>query len=449
MNRITQLLTLCLLAFSLSSASAQQKKGQITIKGQLKNFSNQVEVEDLSEFQYLLPPTAERMIIPDADGRFSITFKATIPNYYRLGRNSMYLSPGDNLEVFIDQKDPRLATFKGVGAEANIYMKDTPFPKGGSYLEAGRHIKDTPEETIAAIATAAEERSRQLASLKGVSTEFKRLETARIKADQINSLYSMRDYGPDKKKPKVDGSTYTAEDYVKAYEPLVASASKDFTDASLLKMVVYRDIAARVSQAGGNADQQTIISDWNKTYTLVRAMQKVSDKNELGKFTAQVNAIETKAYRDAATKMLKSLLAFGKNDPAVDFTAVDLSGKPVTLSSLKGKVIYVDLWATWCGPCMIEMPHFEKLKEKYKDNPNVAFVSLSIDDGVEIWKKSVDARKADGHQWLINRAKLDAYNIVGIPRVLLIDKSFKMADMNAPAPSLPAASKAIDELVNK
>lgn len=449
MNIMKRIIIISLLALIWAPAFSQKDKGTITLKGQLKNFSNQVEVEDLSEFQYLLPPTASRMIVPDAEGNFSIRFKASAPNYYRLGRNTMYLSPGDDLEVFIDKNNPKLARFKGTGAEANSYMKDTPFPKGGSYLEAGRWIMATPGETIATIEAAAAARSKQLEATTNVSAEFRRLETARIKADLINSMYSMRSYGPGKKKPKADGSFYEANDYIKAYEPKVATLNKNFTDASFMKMVVYRDIADKIIKESGTPEQIQRIQDWYKTEALVREMQKLSDKQELNLFRAKIAGIGTPAYHDAAKQMLQSLLAFGKNDPAVDFTAIDVTGSPVKLSSLKGKVIYVDIWATWCGPCMQEMPYFEKLKEKYKDNPNVAFVSLSIDDGPEVWKKSVEARQAGGIQWQINRSKLDAYNIVGIPRVLLFDKQFKVADMNAPAPSHAEAVKLIDALVSK
>ncbi|MDB5231264.1 MAG: hypothetical protein JWN76_2069, partial [Chitinophagaceae bacterium] len=87
------------------------------------------------------------------------------------------------------------------------------------------------------------------------------------------------------------------------------------------------------------------------------------------------------------------------------------------------------------------------LKEKYKDNPAVAFVSLSIDDGAEPWKQNVVIRKADGLQWLINRNSLDDYDIVSIPRTLLIDKDFKMVNMNGPLPSAKDLPAIIDKLV--
>src|SRR5580765_7477473 len=101
-----------LLGFVFSTVlNAQQASGSVSLKGKLKNFSNQVEVEDMSDLQYLLPPTNERMILPDTNGNFSITFKLKSPNYFRIGRNQLYLTPGDNMEVFIDKNAPVAASF--------------------------------------------------------------------------------------------------------------------------------------------------------------------------------------------------------------------------------------------------------------------------------------------------------------------------------------------------
>jgi thiol-disulfide isomerase/thioredoxin len=433
-------------SFAVKPAFAQQKTGYVTLSGQLKGFSNQAEVEDMSEYQYLLPPTTDRMIVPDVNGHFSIKFKADAPNYYRLGRNALYLTPGDQLEVFIDKGNPRLATFNGSGAEANRYMKNTPFPKGGSFLEAGTQVKETPGATIAAVEELAAQRSKELEATTGITTEFRRLETARIKADLINSIYSGETYGIYKLKLKDTAAKAYTENYKKAIEPVIAKYGKNFTDPSLMKLVVYRDIAEDVIKLGGKPADIQVIKDWYTASALVKDMQKLSDKAQLKTFAARTTAVKTASYRLAAKKMLDRLMAFGKGDLAADFVATDMSGNQVSLSSLKGKVVYVDLWATWCGPCMDEMPHFEALKAKYKDNPDVAFVSLSIDDTDVPWKKSVESRKVNGYQWLINRSKLQAYNIVGIPRTLLIDKDFKIVDMDAPMPSQADAVTAIEAL---
>ncbi|HEY8389054.1 MAG TPA: TlpA disulfide reductase family protein [Parasegetibacter sp.] len=429
---------LFVLAFSTLSLVAQN---QVKLKGQLVNFSNQVEVEDLSEFQYLLPPSADRMIVPDAEGRFSINFPLQAPNYFRIGRNILYLSPGDDLNLVIDYNKNLAASFEGQGSEANLYLRGTPFPKGGSFLEAGRRIGKTPDETIDSIMEAALRRLNELTALRSVTKEFKRLEEARIKADIINSLKMVRSYAGSARHLDETQRKEFITQYAEISAPIIEKFMMGFVDASYLKLVVYRDICADLIKVNPNAPDSRKIQDWLTANSLVRGMQKLNDKEEISAVKSKITAIQTSEYRDAALQFHAMLMKFGKGDKAVDFTALNSDGTPVNLSSLKGKVIYIDIWATWCGPCMAEMPAYEKLKEQFKDRDDVAFISLSIDSSPEIWKKNIESRNATGYQWYINRNKLDAYNIVGIPRSILIDKDFKINEMNAALPSaknLPA-----------
>jgi thiol-disulfide isomerase/thioredoxin len=441
MRRILSVLLVC----SFSIVASAQTRGNVSLKGKLKNFSNQVEVEDMSDLQYLLPPTNERMILPDTSGNFSITFSVASPNYFRIGRNILYLSPGDNMEVIIDKNAPAKGSFKGRGSAANLYLRNTPFPKGGSFVEAGRNVKKIPQATIDTILQIASSRQKELDDVNDVPAEFKRLEYARIKADLINSLRA----GQFSYRPRMSKDSLAAyvEEYAKIVQPLIEEKAKNFDDASLMKLVVYRDVADEVLKHPGKANDLQQIKDWMAASGLNDQMKKVSDKKQLKGFVTRIDSIKTKTYHDALDKDLRALLKFGKGDMAADFTAVDLNGNKVSLSSLKGKVIYVDLWATWCGPCLAEMPHYDSLKIKYKDNPNIVFVSLSIDDGIEPWKNNVMKRNADGYQWLINRNSLNDYNIVGIPRTLLIDRNFKIVNMDAPMPSAKELPAIIDNLV--
>ncbi|MES2650893.1 MAG: TlpA disulfide reductase family protein [Bacteroidota bacterium] len=438
---------ICCLLFTITTSAFAQKDTYVQLKGKLKGFNNQVQIEDMSEFQYLWPPTATRMIVPDSLGNFSIKFKVSEANYFRLGRNQLYLSPNDNLEVYIDYSDPRKATFNGIGAEANTYLKNTPFPKGGSFIEAGKNIKNTPEETITTVEEMASARGKELATVTKITPEFRRLETARIKADLVNSLFSGETYSVMKFKLKGEEEKAFTEKYMNSIAAKVKTCSKDFIDPSLMKLVVYRDIAEEVIAHGGKPADVEKIKEFYTVSTIVRNMQKQSDKQLLAPFKAEITQLKVPNYKAAVSQMHNYLMAFGKGDTAVDFMAINQNGKKINLSSLKGKVIYVDLWATWCGPCMVEMPSYEKLKQKYAANPDVVFVSLSIDDSEALWKNSIAQRKADGLQWLINRSKLQAYTIVGIPRSLLIDRNFKMVSMAAPMPSDAAAIKEIDKLL--
>ncbi|MEI7964504.1 MAG: TlpA disulfide reductase family protein [Chitinophagaceae bacterium] len=432
-------------------AIAQNKPGWVKLSGNMVHFSNQVNVEDMSEFQYLLPPTNERLFVPeDSSGNFHLRFALGEPNYFRIGRNIVYLSPGDDLQMTIDYMDARNAVFKGRGSQANMYLRFTPFPKAGSFIEAGSNAQPTAKQTIDFIMHAGAERKKQLDSLKMLTPAFRKLETGRIRADIINSLVDGKI--PFYRPRAIQHDSLAMQQYAQEYETLVSfllipNSKNDFLDASLMKLVVYRDIADELLKGTGKTSEVNKIRDWIKASAIIASMKQVSDKQQLKKMETTIDSITTPEYKAALRKSLAVLLQFGKGDPAIDFTAKDINGNSVLLSSLKGKVIYIDIWATWCGPCMEEMPAFEALKEKYKDYPDLVFVSLSIDNNIPAWEKSLTERKAPGYQWLINRYLLSNYNIVTIPRTLLIDKSFHIVDLNAPLPSSKKLPAMLDALL--
>lgn len=435
-----------LLSFLLPGM-AGMAQSTVTLSGHVKNVNNLLVVEDFSEFEYLHQRDVNPVFLPDSTGAFTLTFPLSAPNYFRIGRNVLYLSPGDHLQMDIDTKNQENSMFSGDGAAANNYLRNTPFPKAGSYIDAGSRIYPAPETTVDSLLAIAQRRRSELDALTGVTTEFKRLEAARIKADVLNSIQAIPSY-----LYTFRGHQYNDE-YIREFntlvEPLVASYSRNFIDASLMKLLVYRDAVNMIlKQPHAASPDEQQIRDWLKADAVVYDMQSVKDKAGLNVFRSSLNKLNNEAYRKSALAYLDYLQQFGIGDPAVDFTCRDLDGNPVQLSSLKGKLIYVDFWATWCGPCMREMPALDALKEKYKDDPGVAFVSVSIDDESNIagWKKNVEQRKADGYQWQINRAKLNAYNLTEVPRMLLIGKDFRMVDLHAPLPSNRSLENIIDKL---
>ena len=114
---------------------------------------------------------------------------------------------------------------------------------------------------------------------------------------------------------------------------------------------------------------------------------------------------------------------------------------------MRGKVIYLDLWATWCGPCMGEMPNLELLKKKYSTESQLAIVSLSIDDTDKIWLDNLQKRDPGGIQWRTIRENMKDYGIVSIPRYIIIDKDFRVTNLNAERPSSPQTVKDLDKLI--
>ncbi|MCL8006225.1 TlpA family protein disulfide reductase [Gelidibacter japonicus] len=138
----------------------------------------------------------------------------------------------------------------------------------------------------------------------------------------------------------------------------------------------------------------------------------------------------------------------------------NFKGGTTSLSDLKGKYVYIDVWATWCGPCIAEIPSLKELDAKYADK-NIQFVSISIDDAMRSgggdleaaktkWKTMVEEENLIGIQlfsdknWQSDFVK--DYKINGIPRFILIDPNGNVVDANAPRPSSKRLIELFDSL---
>lgn len=109
--------------------------------------------------------------------------------------------------------------------------------------------------------------------------------------------------------------------------------------------------------------------------------------------------------------------------PAPDFTLNDLSNQPVSLSSLRGKkVVLLDFWATWCGPCRMAMPGLQELQDKFKSK---GFEVLSVDqaEGSDVVRPFIERKKYSFHVVLDADGQVGSqYGVRGIPTLVLVDK---------------------------
>lgn len=140
----------------------------------------------------------------------------------------------------------------------------------------------------------------------------------------------------------------------------------------------------------------------------------------------------------------------GVVSPSFDYE--NHKGGKTKLEDLRGKYVYIDVWATWCGPCLAEIPHLKKVEEKYHGK-NIEFVSISVDTDKdhEKWKKMVVSKELGGIQLFADKNWtsdfIKAFGINAIPRFILIGPDGKVIKADAARPSSVALIELLDSLV--
>jgi len=430
----------------------------VVLKGTIVNYDQDtLYMNNVSSKSLLFIEEIHKILLKEKSN-FEFRFELEKPAYFQIGRTFLYLSPGDSLVANIDTRDRSYGKFNGTGADANNYLTKVPYPKGGSFWgverEASSKIetyKDVPE----AFNKLLKNRMDELAALKTVSDDFRKLETARNKFDYVNSLSSLfyLYYGKvrngEMTQDEMQSKMKEAEKYLASYKKIHLD---DFNKSDYLQLEVFHSILYLLKDDKFIKDLELPelnrnLKEYLKTNDLVNELKFNGYSNEAGKLLKQTaESITNSAYKSVLLNLKNEYTSILKGNPASDLTFTKLDGNTVKLSDYKGKVIVLDLWATWCGPCMAEKPFFEALEKKYHDNDNIELISLSIDKE-KVWRKYFDKNEVVGNQLQINRSQLSEYKVAAIPRFFVIDKDFKIVDVFAPLPSTGELEKLINEYI--
>ena len=149
----------------------------------------------------------------------------------------------------------------------------------------------------------------------------------------------------------------------------------------------------------------------------------------------------------------KQLMDFKKLTDTIEvapnFSGKDIHGNVFSLSDFHGKLVYIDVWASWCAPCIHEAPYFKQLQTEYIDN-NIQFLSISMDcpDQADDWKRALENNKMVGTQLIADSCFESSiaqdYYINSLPRFILVDEKGYLIDINAPRPSSATIRQLID-----
>ena len=195
------------------------------------------------------------------------------------------------------------------------------------------------------------------------------------------------------------------------------------TTTGPVTLKTWSSFSARYGQAKEKLEGRVLY--WFLAGEVIRGFKRDSDAFELAQRMweeFQENNPHPE-YTEVVQAALYKALKLQPGQPAPEFTLHDLDGLPVSLSQFKGQVVLLDFWASWCGPCIGDLPELRAIKEKTADQPLV-FLNLSLDTDEAAWREAIDKHgiegvhvRADG--WGADVAK--SYQVNSLPSYYLVD----------------------------
>lgn len=457
---------IAILALVLSTTAVFAGKGDITIKGNITN-----PLDDKVVFTYVTydkgwldfrEQTVEEPL--DAKGNFMVMLPLSHKHTLIAIQNGeqateLYGSPEDKIKMFVDASDfDASLKYEGVGMKADVanYMAKHVLKYGltqSIYLDVREAMMKSPDEFVVAMDKLMQ---RELDFLieEGMSlpqsfVEFWNANYEYLKYEQMLSYPYIHEALTNK---SYDMDNLPAENYT-----VINRVPEKFDDKFLYigsyrrycENYYYQQIAAegvksdnpyfrvdkvielsrdRMPKQSAEYVYAAYISRTIKSVPIVRTEQLYETFDD---------RYHNSQYADYLVDQVNKKKRLAPGSPAIDFTVMSADGEKLKLSELKGKVVYLDFWASWCGPCKREFPYTEKLKEHFAGQ-DVAFVYVSIDEDKEAWEKAIEQYKLIGYHtreggW--NSDIASDYGVKSVPSYFLIDKEGNFALESTPRPS--------------
>lgn len=457
------LIVFVVLIFAGSCKNNQKKSevkevepGTTVLSGQLKNYKGNIIILKTAS-------GTDTIYIKNDAGDFEKTIKTNSPIYVDFINDNnnliLYLLPEDELKLNADCSDfYKTVKFEGKSQPANVYLNSFIITIRNAGINSENFLYSSKLEIFK---TSLKNLTNQLETgLNDFSKkhnkdfeEFINLERERIKMLKASLMISY--YNPILRTDKKNA------DFEREIEAAIYAI--DMNNSKLLMFSDFKNIGMNVINYKMNIDlrntgrelksapeyTEMFFKYVNEIFTekdIKEEMYYVFIKEFLSYYGAE-SVYETyldyknfTSSRDRLSELDKIFEEFSKTAPGkecINWKFPDKNGKFYSLSDFKGKYVYIDVWASWCGPCRAEIPYLKALKEKFK-NKNIAIIGISVDENRNDWINMLESQNMSGIQlyaggW--NNDLVNFFKINGIPRFILLDKEGKIINANAERPS--------------
>lgn len=431
---------------ALLFACAEEKQPDFAVlSGNLENFvENKITLYDFAN----VPTTIE----VDKDGNFADTIKLNNAAYYSLragrGGYAVFLAPGEALNIThnVAVKDAK-PTFTGSASDENQFLADKMIMTqelGGDMSTLFAQEQDAFLTTINTV------KAKQMEALNAslASPEFKTIESKAIEYGFYESkLNYPRYHAHFAKKNGFEAS----DDFLADVKALDLDNNDDAK-----KYGSYRNIVVSSFYEAMDSDDAPDAPEIEVALQMIGEKQSPAIKDILvsnSMFFFNANADDLPGTRDALlaqttgevlkekiTTKYEKIKNLTKGNPSPNFDYENFKGGETALADLKGKYVYIDVWATWCGPCIGEIPSLKKMEHEFEDS-NIEFVSISIDEkpDYQTWRTMIGEKELGGTQLMSDNAWkskfVEEYAIEGIPRFILLDPEGNIVSADADRPS--------------
>ncbi len=440
-----KIISLCVV---LLLASCTKDKAVVSLEGKITNPLDSGETTKLiigSDLEFENPAAFEKTIEVQANGTFSDTLKIPCGGIYTFmysenAIGSVYMEPNNNLELYFDNKnfEPSLE-FKGEHAEASNYLKKTD-KENQKLMFTTYEFDPTKKDINDFIDSLSVVKNKNLKTLKNVSSEFIDLMKNKTEISLLSTGYGL--YGIlNQMDPK------KAEKY-KKYKDRVDSFNYDdealYRQSGDLKklMIFYYSYLFEQSEREqfvkkvAHFKSNYIKNDFARLLISMISHEMPQEHEFLAASVHQLT--KDKTVISGLESKLDDIANVVKGKPSPQFTNyINHAGGTNALKDYKGKYVYIDVWATWCGPCVAEIPYLKKLEKKF-EGKNIHFLSISVDKDKEAWRKMVTDKNLGGVQLLVDKPNsefITKYQVTGIPRFILIDPEGIIVEPNMLRPS--------------